>query len=299
MNTEKRIFFAFLLNLFFSVFELIGGAITGSTAILSDALHDLGDSAAIGVSFFLERKSKKQPDETFTYGYARYSVLGSLITTAILLVGSVLVIGNAVYRIFHPVTIHYDGMILFAVAGAALNLLAAYLTHAGDSLNQKAVNLHMLEDVLGWIVVLIGAVIMRFTDIAILDPILSVGVAVFILIHALKNLKEALDLFLEKIPHGIRVKDIREHISDLEDVIDVHHIHIWSIDGQNHSATMHIVTDADAHTVKERVRAQLKEHGIVHATLELERSDEHCHAEHCHTEHTDCGMHHHHHHHHH
>lgn len=297
MKTEKNILIAFLLNLSFSIFEFIGGAITGSVAIVSDAIHDIGDAASIGVSYFLERKSKQQPDEIYTYGYVRYSIIGSVITTLILLFGSVMVIYNAVQRIFNPVEIHYDGMILFAVIGAVVNLGAAWFTKEGDSLNQKAVNLHMLEDVLGWVVVLLGAIIMRFTDISILDPIMSIGVALFILVNAAKNLKEVLDLFLEKIPHGIHIEEIKKHISEIDGVEEVHHIHIWSIDGHNNYATMHIVTDADGHEIKEKVREELLEHGIGHATLELETSNEPCHAEHCHVEASDHSGHHHHHHH--
>lgn len=174
-----------MLNLFFSVFEF-AGVITGSVAILSDALHDFGDALGIGVSWLLERKSKKQPDEGHTYGYGRYSVLGSLITTAILLIGSVAVICRGVERIFNPVPVDHNGMILFALVGVGMNALAAYMTREGDSLNRKAVNLHMLEDVLGWGVVLAGAIVMRFTDITVLDPIMSMAVAAFILFHAVK-----------------------------------------------------------------------------------------------------------------
>lgn len=297
MKTEKNILIAFILNLSFSIFEFIGGTITNSVAIVSDAIHDIGDAASIGISYFLERKSKKQPDENYTYGYARYSVIGSVITTLILLFGSVMVIYNAVGRIINPVEINYNGMILFAVIGALVNFGAAYFTKEGDSLNQKAVNLHMLEDVLGWVVVLVGAIVMRFTDISILDPIMSIGVAMFILINAVKNLKEVLDLFLEKVPHGISVEEIKEHVSEIEGVIDVHHIHIWSMDGHNNYASMHIVTEADAHIVKEEIREELEEHGIGHVTLELEGKDEHCHEEHCHVEYKASAGHHHHHHH--
>lgn len=297
MKTEKNILVAFILNLFFALFEFVGGAITGSVAIISDAVHDIGDAASIGIAYFLERKSTKQPDSTYTYGYARYSVVGSVITTLILLLGSAMVIYNAVRRIIQPAQIHYDGMILFAVVGVCVNLCAAWFTRKGDSLNQKAVNLHMLEDVLGWVVVLAGAVVMRFTDFALLDPIMSIGVAVFILISAIRNLKAALDLFLEKIPHGISLPQIEEHLRHVPGVQDVHHIHIWSMDGHHHYATMHIVTDGDSHTVKDAVRRELKEHGISHVTLELETGTEHCHETHCHVETApSCGHHHHHHH---
>ena len=285
MKSEKNILIAFVLNLCFSVFEILGGVATGSVAIMSDAVHDIGDAASIGLSFFLEKKSKKQPDNRYTYGYARYSVLGGVITTFILLFGSIAVIINAINKIINPTQINYNGMILFGIIGVVVNFLAAYFTHGGDSINQKAVNLHMLEDVLGWAIVLAGAVVIRFTDWALLDPIMSIAVAVFILINAVKNLKVVLDIFLEKIPNDISVDKIAQHICKIDGVQDVHHIHIRSLDEHNLCATMHIVTNGDPHTIKERVREGLSEHGITHSTLELENVGEHCHHKHCHIEH--------------
>lgn len=295
-KTEKNILIAFLLNLTFSAVEFMGGIITGSVAILSDSIHDLGDALSIGLSFFLEKKSKKEPDEKFTYGYMRYSVLGSVITTVILLFGSLAVIYNAVMRIISPAEINYDGMIVFAVIGAAVNFIAAYFTKEGDSLNQKAVNLHMLEDVLGWVVVLIGAVIMRFTDIGIIDPLMSIGTSLFILINATKNLKEVLDIFLEKTPDGVDINELKEHLTEIDGVLDVHHIHIRSIDGYNNYITLHVVAKGDSHNIKHKIREELSEHGINHATIELESEHEHCHEKECHIEHHETGHHHHHHH---
>ena len=296
-TSAARILTAFLLNLFFSVFELIGGIFTGSVAILSDALHDLGDAAGIGLSFFLERKSRKQPDTTHTYGYVRYSVLGGLITTVILLSGSVIVIYHAVLRLLNPSPIHYNGMLIFAVVGVAVNLAAAIFTRHGDSLNQRAVNLHMLEDVLGWIVVLIGALVMRFTDWVFLDPLMSVGVAVFILVHAVGTLREILNLFLEKTPDGVSVEELTAHLTALSDVIGVHHVHIRSLDGTRHYATLHAVIDGDPAAAKAAIRAELAEHGITHATIETETPDEVCGEVECRVESNDesCRGHHHHH----
>ena len=204
-----------------------------------------------------------------------------LITTLILLVGSVVVIINAFNKIMNPTEINYKGMIIFAIFGLVINFIAAFVTHGGGSLNQKAVNLHMLEDVLGWAVVLIGAIIMNFTDIKIIDPLMSIGVSVFIFINAFKNLKEVLDLFLEKTPHGINIEEIKNHILKIDGLEDVHHIHIWSMDGNSNFATMHIVTNEDGHKIKEKVRDELSEHGISHATLELETVGEHCHENNC------------------
>lgn len=297
MKTEKNILIAFLLNLMFSVFEFVGGVVTGSVAIMSDAIHDMGDATGIGISYFLEKKSKQQPDDTYTYGYVRYSLVGGLLNTAILLFGSVVVIVHAVLRLIAPVSIDYNGMLLFAVVGVLVNFVAAFVTRKGESLNQRAVNLHMIEDVLGWLVVLIGAIVMRFTDFLWLDPLMSIGVAAFILIHAVKNFKKVLDLFLEKIPNGVSVSEVIARVEAVEGVLNVHHLHVWSIDGRNHYATMHIVTNADAHIVKESIRRELLAYGIRHVTLELETEEEHCHEEQCRTEKIESQYHHHHHHH--
>jgi len=172
---------------------------------------------------------------------------------------------------------------------------AALFTREGDSLNQKAVNLHMLEDVLGWIVVLVGAVIMRFTDISLIDPLLSIAVSVFILVSSLGNLRNILNVFLEKIPAGLNIGELREHLMALDGVEDVHHIHVWSMDGQSHYATLHAVTGADSAAVKQAIRKELSEHGIGHATIEIERPDEVCFAQECHVEEHEAKPHHHHH----
>lgn len=294
MKTEKNILIAFILNLSFSIFEFIGGIFTNSVAILSDSIHDLGDAISIGISYFMERKSKKQADNKYTYGYIRYSVLGGVITTTILLVGSILVIIGAIKRLWNPVEVNYNGMILFAIFGVILNFVAAYVTREGDSINQKSVNLHMLEDVLGWIIVLIGAIIMNFTDIRILDSLMSIGVALFILINSLKNLKKVLDLFLEKTPNDIDIEELKKHILKIKEVDDIHHIHVWSIDGYHNYATMHIVSKTeDLVSLKKKIREELSEHHIHHAILETE--DEACDDKECHIELNETHTHHHHH----
>lgn len=298
MKTEKNILMAFILNLAFSVFELLGSIITGSIAIASDALHDVGDAMSIGIAYFLEKKSKKQPDGVYTYGYSRYSVIGGALTTLILIFGSAAVIVTSVYRIIEPRQVNGTGMIIFAVIGAFVNLCAAFFTRGGASLNQRAVNLHMLEDVLGWLVVLVGAIVIRFTEFSLIDPIMSVGVALFIFANALKNLKSVLDIFLEKIPNGICVNEIKEHLLSLDGVIDVHHIHIWGMDTENNYATMHVVANGDTHKIKHLIRDELSEHGISHATLELEYEGEHCHSQQCEVRCAPASACHHHHHHH-
>ena len=276
MKTDKNILIAFLLNFFFSIFEFVGGILTNSISIISDSVHDFADSISIAISYILEKISKRKPNNKYTYGYLRYSVLGALITTTILFTGSILVIFNAIKRIINPVDVNYSGMIIFALVGVVVNFIAAKVTHHGHSLNQKSVNLHMLDDVFGWIIVLIGAIVMKFTDISIIDSILSLIVALYIIIHAIKNLKEIINIFLEKAPNSINIIELKKIILEIKEVIDVHHMHVWSMDGYNNFATMHVVVDNNINKVKEEIRHKLSHKGINHVTIEIESSKDHC-----------------------
>jgi cobalt-zinc-cadmium efflux system protein len=270
------------LNLIFAIFEFIGGFLTNSVAITSDAIHDLGDAMALGASYLLERKSLRKPDDRYTYGYARYSVVSSMLMTVLLMCGSCFVIYNAVGRIIRPEIIDYNGILVFAVVGVAVNLVAAIITKGNGSLNQKAVNLHMIEDIIGWLVVLIGAIIMKiatvfgFTNIIILDPIISIITALYITHGAYRTMKATLEVFLEKTPPNVSTVEIKSSLCLLEGVLDVHHIHVWSIDGQNHCATMHVLVNANHLEIKQAIRHELKNFGITHSTLELESVWESC-----------------------
>ena len=279
MQSTTNILIAFLLNLFFSIFELVGGFFTNSIAIITDSIHDLTDALSILLSYILERKSKRKPDNRYTYGYVRYSVLGALITTIILLSGSLIVIYSAIKRFINPVEIKYDGMIVMAIVGIIVNGVATLTTSKGSSINEKTVSLHMLEDVLGWIVVLVGAILIKFTHIYYIDAILTILVAGFIFGHAFKNFMKILDLFLEKLPSNIDIPKIKKELLKNKDIKDVHHIHIWSLDGETYYATMHVVTKSD--DVKKYVKDYLKKYNISHTTIELEKNDYECEDKEC------------------
>lgn len=281
MKSEKGIMVAFLLNFFFSIFEFVGGLVTGSVAIISDCVHDLGDALGIGISYFFEKKSKKEPDEKYTYGYLRYSLLGSFVIMALLITGSAAVIINSVKRLFNPVEINYDGMLIFAFAGVCVNLLAFFFVHGGHSLNTRAVRLHMLEDVLGWVVVLVGAVFMKFTDLSFVDPLMSIGVSAFIFTSAVKSLRQLLYIFLEKVPEGLCVQHITESLRGIDGVKDVHHFHLRSLDGNIHHASMYIVTDENPAVIKEKIRKELEKYGISHSVIETESVGEVCNSKKC------------------
>ena len=298
MKSERKILIAFILNTFFAVFELLGGAFTGSVAILSDALHDGGDALSIGISYFLQKKSKKGADERYTYGYGRYSVLGAAVTDTVLIIGSLLVIYKGILKMLNPSEIRADGMLFFAVIGFSVNLIAVFVTRGGASLNQRAVNLHMLEDVLGWAVVFIGSVVIKLTGLYIIDPIMSIGVAVFILIHALKSFVKVTELFLEKVPDGFDTEEIKKHLLEIEGVRDVHHIHLRSFDGENALMSLHaVIGSPDVAEVKRAIRHELKLNGISHVTVETETAGEECEEKECIAEEKCSHSHHGHHHH--
>lgn len=283
MKSEKKILIAFFLNLFFSLFEFFGGIFTNSILIMSDAVHDFGDTLSIGISFALEKISKKKANLKYSYGYARYSILGAFITTIILTLGSIFVIINGINRLISPVIVNYNGMFFIAVIGVLVNFCAMFLTKGGKSLNQKAVNLHMLEDVLGWILVLFGAILIKFTNINIIDSILSICVALFILYNSFNNLKEILDIFLEKTPKNIKIEEIKNEIVNIRGIIDVHHIHIWTIDGSMNYITMHVVTNSNKLSeLKNMIKNKMKEYNINHCTIEIETDKEICNEKKCH-----------------
>lgn len=270
----KKILIAFILNILFAIIEFIGGIVTGSIAILSDAVHDIGDSLSIGISYIMERLSVRSENHKYTYGYRRYSLLGGLITLTILLLGTLFVIINAFSRLFNPIVVNYDGMIILALVGCAMNFAAGMITHS-NSINQKAVSLHLFEDMFGWITVLIGAIIIKFTQWYFIDPILSIGVSIFIGIHAVKGLLEIIDVFLIKTPKNINVDYIKQSLLIIPGIKDVHSIRIWSIDNENHVATLHVVAQYSP-TLKQIIRNVLEKHNIYNSTIEFEKTDEVC-----------------------
>ncbi len=274
-KASKNILIAFILNLFFSVFEFFGGILTNSSSILSDSVHDFGDAMSIFISLLLEKKSIKNSDENYTYGYRRYSTLGALLVSGILVISSLLIIYSAIKRIINPIKVHYDGMLLLAIIGVIVNIIAAKITHDKENINEKAVSLHMLEDVLGWIVVLIGSIVIKFTNLYIIDPILSLLVAIFILVNAFKNLKEVFEILLEKKPEEIDLENIKNHVLQIDGVLDVHHIHIWTIDGINNCITLHVLVDKkilikEIEKLKKSINECLNELNISHSTIEFE-----------------------------
>lgn len=286
-EAKENIKTAFFLNLVFSILEIIGSFLTNSISLFSDSIHDLGDSLSIGASYLLEKKSKKNPDNTYTYGYLRYSLIGALLTSVLLIIGSVVVIYTAIPRIITPEKVNHDAMIIFAIFGVMINGYAAYKTAKGKKLNEKAINLHMLEDVFGWTAVLIGSIVIKTTGCLIIDPILSLLIAIYILLHVYKNLKAVFDVFMEKVPKNIKLDEIKKRIlKDIPSIKDIHHIHVWSIDGVSNCMTTHVslnknLKENEIIDIKNDIRNILKEFDIRHVTIEIEYNNEVCNNPEC------------------
>ena len=272
---------AFFLNFSFAILEIFGGLWTNSLAIVSDAVHDLGDSVSLGLAWYLEKHSNKKSDRAFSYGYRRLSSLAALINTLILFIGSLYVISQAIPRVLNPEPTDAKGMILFAVLGIAVNGLAMLRLTKTTSLNGRVVAWHLLEDALGWVAVLIVSVALLFTDIYILDPILSISIAVYILYNAIANLRQTLLLFLQAVPENIDLQQLETSILALEKVNSLHHTHVWSLDGEHHVLTTHIVienntTREEILSIKGTIQHLGQELHLEHITVEIEYLDEYC-----------------------
>jgi len=277
---------AFWLNLIFCILEFIGGFFTNSIAILSDALHDLGDSFSLGLAWYFQKISQRKRDKLFSYGYKRFSLLGALINSMILLIGSVFIIREAIPRIIHPETSNAQGMIVFALIGIAVNGAAVLRLKKGTSINERVISLHLIEDVLGWVAVLIAAIVMLFTNIPILDPILSLLITGYILFNVVKNLKQSLTILLQAVPMKINEEEIKNNLLSIPCIIDVHDIHIWTMDGDYNILSIHMVladntTMEQAEEIKSQARELLKKLHVQHITIETESPSQVCSLQHC------------------
>ncbi|MBP6635733.1 MAG: cation transporter [Paludibacter sp.] len=282
----KNISVAFFLNLSFTIIEIIGGLLTNSMAILSDAIHDLGDSFSLGMAWYFQKFSKKKSDKHYSYGYKRFALLGAIINSIILLVGSIFIISEAIPRILNPEPTHTVGMFFLAILGVGVNGAAMFRLRRGNSLNEKVVSLHMLEDVLGWLAILIGSVVMHFFDMPVLDPVLSVAIALFVIFNVFKNLKQSLKIVLQAIPQEIDSEKITEELVAFDEIKSVHDLHIWSVDGEYNVMTLHVVLTGSLNAVqqtalKQKIREHLLHEGIQHATIEFENETEKCDFEEC------------------
>lgn len=278
--SSRNLSTAFWINSIFAVIELIGGFYTNSVAILSDALHDFGDSLSLGLAYIFQRKSLRTRDASYSYGYKRFSLVGAVANAVILMVGSVFIVQESVTRLFDPVQPDARGMLAIAILGLVANGIALIRLRTGQSLSERVVALHFIEDVLGWLAVLIGSIVMIFADVPVLDPILSIGIALFILYNAYKNLRQSFRIILQGIPENVDVESVEEKILDVPGVTGLHDLHTWSLDGQYNIMTVHVtLKESDfgrSNEIKKEIRKRLSKMNIQHLTIETEIEGDPC-----------------------
>jgi cobalt-zinc-cadmium efflux system protein len=280
---------AFFLNLSFTIIEFIGGFYTNSLAIMSDAVHDLGDSLSLGLSWYFQKLSNKKPSNNFSYGFARFSLLGAIINSVVLFVGSIFIISEAIPRIISPEHSDAVGMMWFAILGIIVNGVAVLKLKNGTSINERVVSLHLLEDVLGWVAVLIASVVMQFWDLPILDPILSLLIAAYVLFNVFKNIKESFTIILQGVPKKMSTKEIEAALVAFDDIAAIRDCHVWTLDGEFHVASLHIVLKdtfdypfEKSKEIKKKIRKLLHDNfKLEHVTLELESAKEDCDYKEC------------------
>ena len=272
---EERVRFAAFVNFAFTIVEIIGGLLTNSLAILSDALHDLGDSIALLVSWFFERGAKRAPDARYTFGYQRLSLFSALFSAFILVGGSIVIIVNAVPRFFSPESVNAFGMVGLAAIGITFNGLGFFMLNRGESLNERVLSWHLLEDVLGWVGIFVGGVVIYFWKFYLIDPIITVGLTVFILYNVVRNLREAISILLQGVPKHINLEVVKQDIRGIDGVLDLHDIHIWSLEGETDVFSAHVIVNDETFEkrpleTKQTIKDALKRHHIEHSTIELE-----------------------------
>lgn len=285
-SKTKNLGIAFALNIVFSIIEIVGGIFTNSMAIISDAIHDLGDSFSIGIAWYLQKYSNKAGNRKFSYGYKRFSLFAALINGLILSLGSIYILSQAIPRLLNPVESNAEGMIYLAILGVAINGFAAWRMRGSESINEKVISLHLIEDVLGWVAVLVGAIIMYFFHIPIIDPILSIVISLFILYNVYHNLSKTVAILLQQSPDEHLHQKVVTYFKNTELIKDIHDLHIWSMDGEYHVLTVHVVIDdymeqSQTEKLKQEVRTDLTAFGISHATIETELLSYHCEMVNC------------------
>ena len=272
MSSKTSIWLAFFLNLSYAIVEFIAGGIFGSSAVLADSVHDLGDAIAIGISALLETISNREEDRQYTLGYKRFSLLGAMLTAVILMIGSVLVILENVTKIVHPQPVNEKGILWLGIIAVAINVLASLVVRKGKTKNESILSLHFLEDTLGWLAVILMAIILRYTDWYILDPLLSLVISIFILSKAIPRFWSALKIFLDAVPEGVDIKQVKKDLEQLDHVASVNQLNLWTMDGLEKNAIVHVCLEEIEHIeyCKESIRNLLKDYGFQNVTIEVD-----------------------------
>lgn len=272
MTSKGAVWLAFFLNLSFAIVEFIAGGIFGSSAVLADSVHDFGDAVAIGISAFLESISNRKEDSHYTLGYKRFSLLGAMVTAVILMTGSGMVILENMVKLFHPQPVNEEGLLWLGIIAISVNVLASLVIRKGQTKNESILSLHFLEDILGWLAVILMAIILRFTDWYILDPLLSLAISLFILSKAIPRFWSTLKIFLDAVPEGVDIEQVKSDLEQLDHVASVNQLNLWTMDGLEKNAIIHVCLEHVKHmeVCNESIRDLLKDCGFQNVTIEVD-----------------------------
>ncbi len=277
-SLNKAFIWGIALNAAFVIVEFVLGFISGSLGLVSDAGHNLGDTASLILALFALTLASKAPTSNYTYGLSKGTILVSLVNAVILMVAVVLIIIECIEKFANPQPVNGNFIIIVAAVGVIINGVTAWLfvKDKDKDLNVKGAYLHMAMDALVSVGVVVSGVLIKFTGWYIIDPIIGLIVAVIIVVSTWDLLKDSLRLVLDGVPEGIDVEQIKSAIQEIEGVEDCHHLHIWALSTTQNAMTAHIVVKegADPEKVKHNIKQKLESYNINHATIETE--SKHC-----------------------
>jgi cobalt-zinc-cadmium efflux system protein len=272
----KNLTVAFLLNASFTIIQLIGGIYTGSTMLISEAIHDLGDTISLGISVKFEKLANKKHDAKYTFGYQRFSILAAFINSITLVCFSLFIVIEAMPKIFDTTIININTVVWLAVLGIIFNGLAVLRTLKASKWNEKVVNLHLMEDFFGWVVVLITGVIINYTSWYILDPIVSIILALIIAYSSIKNVIKISKILLQSTPDTINNTVIMHKIYELSEIVEIHDLHFWTMDETKTLASLHIVTNDYQESLRDKIDSIMQNYGVDHCVIQIELIGEEC-----------------------
>ena len=277
---SKRLAISILLNLAITIAEILGGLFSGSLSLLSDALHNFSDTASLGVSLVAVKISARSPDSKMTFGYRRAQIIGALINLITLVLVAIYLIKEAIDRYLNPLPIQGQVMLIVAVVGLIANLATAALLYqqSRNSLNIRSAYVHILGDAFSSVgVVVAGILIIRY-QLYLADTLLTLLISAYIRIHSAQLLRQTVNILMQSVPEGIEIEQIIASIRTVEDVQDVHHVHVWQLDESQSNLEAHIVIDQgkmdDMACIKQAIKQRLaSSFSITHSTLEFEFED--------------------------
>ena len=269
----QNLAFVFFMNLTFNIIVIIGGLATNSMAILADCIHDMSDTISIAFAWFLEHVAQKDSTDNYSYGYQRFSILGAVVISVFVIIMALVILSEAIPRLFSPEGVDAGGMLLVAIVGIIFKSISVYRLHDGETFNEKAILFHQLGDVFEWIAILILSLVLMFWDGApYLDPFVSIGIALWLIFNLGRNLIRAVKVLLQKTPDNFDVDEFKAQILKIDGVNAIDDFHVWSLDGIDSVMTLKVDVDfaGNAEEIKKEIYSISNKYHVVDITVEFD-----------------------------